>query len=241
MPYDPFETQAPGSDYAARITQVVFAANDYGFQATFTMQYREPFVNDEGQLKADRPEFIGIGPNSVWEAKDGGTRFTNPHTDEPKLRQNSHLGRILDRVKELLPGEVLRSSGASPFEEKFWLSLPMMSWHTEGAGADYSFTDKESGEKKSGKTKGYIMPYEVVGAAASNGSAGPGFSLEALALPPDVQQKVEEIANVSATLQQFQATIMPYVYSDDFPAPQRDAMAKAAAEDAGWQACRTLI
>lgn len=181
--YDPWaldEGFGAGADYTATIESITFASGLYGFQATVQNRYLEPLYKDNGEVSTGRPEFLSIGSNEEWEAIDSGRAFKHKAKEQAKVRANSQWGTFVAREVELFGADELRSRG-TPFEAKTFEGLTQR-WMTEGAGVAYSFTDKDSGEKKEGKSKGRNMPVEVAGVPGANGHSTVAFDLAELGL-----------------------------------------------------------
>jgi hypothetical protein len=84
---------------------------------------------------------------------------------------------------------------------------------TEGAGAAYKFKD-ESGEEKSGKTKGFVMPVEYLGTADAPLSGSVGASTNGSApfsivnLPDAVIETWGPLAEASSDNGAFQSSVL---------------------------------
>lgn len=230
MPRDPFEMEAGGNaaDYIGTVTKVVFADGDYNFQATFTNKYDEPRPKDDGTLSVERPEFVTIGGKGQWVPIDGGTGFIAASGDvDARIRDNSGFGRLLGRVFELVGKENLKAEGRThPYTEAFWLGL-RFHWETEGAGESYTLKDKDTGEKKSGKTKGYAIPTEYLGsagAAASNGHVAEPFDVASLNLPDVALSELRLLAQEPVmTFPEWQGAALKVVTAIEDPIVKRDA------------------
>lgn len=220
MPRDPFDMEAGGftSDYNATISAVNFAEGKYGFQATFTCKYDQPIAKDDGTLSVDRPEFVSIGGNDQWRAIDNGAGFVSADGDlDKRVRVNSGFGRWLERVLELVGKDQLVAEGRdAPYTESFWKGL-RFHFETEGEGKDYSFKDKDTGEQKTGKTKGYTIPTEYLGASAATNGHVEEFDVNSLELPENVLGQLVSAADAADSAQEFQSKALSVALGQEDP------------------------
>jgi hypothetical protein len=238
---DPFSFSGAGftEDYTGTVVSVEFAPGQYNFQATITNRYDEPVVGDDGEVRTERKVFVTIGGNDQWQALDGGRAFGHvtgenyAGSGRSKVRGNSGWARLVQRMVELAGVDALKAKG-SPFEASM-LEGWHLHWVTEGDGEPYKFTDKVTGEEKSGVTKGYPMPVEILGGA----EAAPAFEIGSLGLPADVERAIVDCANDADTEAVFKSKVMPIIYTD-VPADKRDDLAKIVA-NGGWGQIRELI
>jgi hypothetical protein len=238
MARDPFDLEAGGftTDYTATTTMVVFANGQFNFQATFTNRYDTPVTKDDGTLSLERPEFVTIGSNDEWQPLQEGAAFGHVSKDpDRRVRSNSGYGRLIERVLELVGRDALIEQGRTdPYCSAFWEGLHFH-WETEGEGKDYSFKDKDTGETKSGKTKGYTIPTEYLGAA--NGAVVEDFDPTSLGLPETVLGQLVTIAAESASPGEFQGKALQVALTQEDPT-HKQAMTAALAESRLWAALR---
>jgi hypothetical protein len=102
-------------------------------------------------------------------------------------------------------------------------------WETEGAGKDYSFKDKDSGEKKEGKTKGYTIPTEYLGGQASSNGHVEDFDLNTLGLSVPTVAELSRLAEAAETPGEFSSKALTYILTLTDPV-EKDTSTKALAK-----------
>lgn len=180
--------------YAAVIDKVEFGYNNFGaLQATITNLRDVPFTGKDGQLVTTSPVWVTVGQASDWKPTPDGTGFEHSSGDpSKKIRANSGYASLLDRIVELIGEDAAKVRFADGYKSGKCLEGLHLEWATEGAGKDYKFTDKDTGEVKEGKTKGKLMPVNVVEGSSSNG-AGP-IDVATLNLPADILAELTQLA-----------------------------------------------
>lgn len=180
--------------YSGTIDKVEFGPNNFGqLQATITNLLDEPFTGKEGQLVTTRPVWVTVGADKDWKASADGASFEHVSDPSKKLRANSGWANLLNRVVELIGEDEAKVRFVDgPKTGKGLLGLHL-EWNTEGAGNDYSFTDKVTGEVKSGKTKGKLMPVHIV----DDGVSAVPFDVGTLNLPADILAELTDLANTT--------------------------------------------
>ena len=193
MAFDYFDLDESDDSYQGVITSIKFEQGKYGFQAIVTTKHDEPRVKNDGTLSIERPEFIKVaGSDQGFTVTDDGNGFANASGKKPK--GNSGWGRFVKRLQEL---GVKEPVGAH------------LKWDREGAGNDYKFTDKVTGEQKQGKSNGYMIPVAYLG----NNGVTPAASFDLAPLRDQGLTAVMEsdlaiAAKSSDTLNAFQAKAM---------------------------------
>lgn len=195
--------------YKAVIDKVEFGYNNYGqLQATITNLRDEPFTGKEGQLVTTSPIWVTVGGASDWKPTPDGTGFEHSSGDpSKKIRANSGYAVLLDRIVELIGEDAAKVRFADGYKNGKCLEGLHLEWGTEGAGVPYSFTDKDTGEKKEGKSKGKLMPIALLD-ETSNG-AGP-VDISSLNLPADVLAELTSLAG-SVTSAKFMAEAVSFL------------------------------
>ena len=192
---NPFDTDDGFTqDYVATITKIIFAEDKFGnVQATVTNTYDQPILGDDNELRSERPEFYTVGGAKTWTAIEEGSGFGPVDgNNDKRIRSNSGFGQLMLRIGELVGEQDLlerapETGDANPlYRAETYLGL-RFHWVTEGAGEDYKFTDKETGEERKGKTRGRQLPVEYL--ADGEQLAIPivsEFDIASLGLPEDV-------------------------------------------------------
>jgi hypothetical protein len=211
--YDPFDLDRGGDEgFWGTISDINFKSGDYGFEGTIQVLYDEPRAKDDGTLSFGRPIFCKVaGSDQGFQVTDDGAGFTHP--DQKKPRANSRWGETMTRISELVSAAGIPLTG----EGNQKLVGLRLFWELEEADQPYSFKDKVTGEKKTGKTKGKWMPTEVtIGSTASSNGAG-SFDLASLrdqGLTPVLESDLVGAAKTSDSAQAFMAKAVTIVPGD---------------------------
>lgn len=170
-------------DFTGEIADVVFTPGEFGTQAVVTVALDEPITKRDGTLMNDKVIYLRTGDG--WGTADG---VSLTHDDPTKkITARSQWGAFANRVVELSPDarDAILTAGGGVYSTLGWKGL-RFHFMTEGAGEKYSFTDRTTGEVKSGERKGVIMPVEYLGTSAAPlagqvGATAPvGFSVAIL-------------------------------------------------------------
>ncbi len=145
-------------DYTGSIADLTFTPGEYGTQAVITVTLDHPVTRNDGTLKNDATIYLSTGEG--WSTTDGTDLV---HSDPAKkITQRGKWGAWATRAAELGADAPILAAGGGVYSSKGWAGL-RFHFETEGAGEKYSFTDKATGEKKSGEKKGVVMPVEFLG------------------------------------------------------------------------------
>lgn len=177
------------------IDKVEFAPNNFGaLQATLTILRDEPFTGKDGALVTSSPIWVTVGNTKDWEACDGGNAFCRVDGDEKKnIRSNSQYAELLERVVELIGEDAAKSRFGDGYKDGRSLVGLHLEWDREGAGKDYKFTDKDTGEIKEGKTRGRMMPLALAESNGKSATSAPA-DLTSLGIDDETLQTLRNLA-----------------------------------------------
>lgn len=232
MTYDPWAFDEGGftRDYTGTIKSITFAPGQFNFQATVETALDEPETdNRDGSLRYEKYEYITVGGTDQWVAVDNGRAFKHATKPDAHLRGNSGWGEFCKRMLDLVGADVLRARG-TPFEAKTYEGFHLH-WVTEGGGVPYSFTDKVTGEVKSGTSKGKPMPIELIGEA----EVAPKREFD-----PATKAVLRECAEGADSQRAFQAAVMnrlPQMGDKD----AADEVVRRLADEKFWVECKEVF
>lgn len=188
MARDPFDIPSGEftEDFTGSIKTVEFPAGDYGTQAKVIITRDEPVAANDGTLLTEKHIYLRVPRD--WTSRDGGLtldRVVDGMVDEDaKITRRSQWGDFIGRLDDL--GVDRRSLGLTAYSASAWENCGVHGrFETVKAGEDYTLTDRDTGEKKQGKTKGYVAMTELLGVAGTNGQAPKAFNLASLGLPDE--------------------------------------------------------
>lgn len=203
-------------DFTGEIADLVFTPGEYGTQAVVTVALDNPITKRDGTLMNDKTLYLRTGDG--WGV-DGQGNLT--HEDPTKkITARSQWGSFANRVIEIAPEakDKILAAGGGTYSPLGWTGL-RFHFMTEGAGEKYSFTDRQTGEVKSGEKKGVIMPVEYLGTKDApvsgqvGASAPAGFDLSAL--PDDVIDTWRPLAETMEDKEFMQAVMSGGLLSAD--------------------------
>jgi hypothetical protein len=199
-------------DYTGTLADLVFQPGEFGPQAIVTVGLDEPFTRDDGTLANERTIYLRI-QRGFDVAPDGTLIHESGDKDKKMKSDGSQWVKFAERVSELVPDVRSKVPGGITDSRGWGEAGLRFHFMTEGAGAAYKFKD-ESGEEKSGKTKGFVMPVEYLGTkdqplsgsvgASTNGSAP--FSI--VSLPDAVIEAWGPLAEASSDNGAFQSSVL---------------------------------
>lgn len=204
---NPVTEQTFGIDFSGTVVQSIGMETQFGqVQVIWTVLRDEPFTKEDGTVVTESPVWFSVGSAEEWIIKDGGDRIEHRTNPDKMPSANSNYGKVLKRaVEEFDLRDALKATGKSPLDLSIWKGH-RFHFMTEGAGKAYSFTDKETGEKKEGTTRGNTMPVEYLGTKDNPNPGTVGTSprngarvvdLASLAIPDDVLTQLRGAAGLT--------------------------------------------
>lgn len=149
------------NDFTGMVTALECVEGKFGPQAVLTVQLDTPITKNDGTLMNEKPIYYGLPQG--WVEKDG--RLMSPSGDPDKmLPKDNKFQRAIAAAGETSPSAraYLTRDNLSPYHLAAWTGA-RFHFMTIGAGDSYTMEDRETGEKVSGKTKGFPAPTEWLG------------------------------------------------------------------------------
>lgn len=154
------EAQA-GSDYSGTVSSCEFVEGKFGKQAVLTTTLDSPITKNDGTLLLEMPAYYGL-PDG-WNFQ-GGRLVHNSGDLEKLLPASNKFQKVIKAAADCDQAAVayLTRDGMNPYMEAAWTGA-RFHFMTVEAGQDYNVKDRDTGEQKTGKTKGFPAPVEWLG------------------------------------------------------------------------------